>query len=82
MIRRKKYHDKIDNAFKSVPIVTLIGSRQVGKTSIMGMYKFKGDVLLLNGQDPDIASLFQHFSDIETYLKVKLNREMKGLIIV
>lgn len=35
MIARKSYLDRIETAFRLVPIVVLIGARQVGKTSIM-----------------------------------------------
>ena len=52
-----------------VQIVVLIGARQVGKTSIMKSCKWDRKNLFLNGQDPEIAELFQRFSDIEQYLK-------------
>ncbi len=82
MIYRKEYIDRIERAFKAVPIVTLIGARQVGKTSIMQMFKYPGKSILMNGQDSDIAALFQNLSDIELYIKANLSIEFEGLIIL
>jgi len=82
MIYRKEYIDRIERAFKTVPIVTLIGARQVGKTSIMQMFKYPGKSIVMNGQDADTAALFQHLSDIELYIKANLNIEFEGLIFL
>ena len=82
MIKRIKYLERIKDAFKSVSIVTLIGARQVGKTSIMQMYQFSGNTLSINGQDPDIAALFSRFSDIEIYLKANLDSNLEGLVFL
>ena len=82
MIKRIKYLERIKDAFKSVSIVTLIGARQVGKTSIMQMYRFSGNTLSINGQDPDIAALFSRFSDIEIYLKANLDSNLEGLVFL
>jgi predicted AAA+ superfamily ATPase len=82
MIERKYYIDKIDSGFITVPIVLLIGARQVGKTSLMKMLKFDGPVLFLNGQDPEISSLFQKLSQVEAYLKVYLAPELQGLLMI
>lgn len=49
MIIRQTYLDKINNGFETVPIIVLIGARQVGKTSLMKVYSFDGKSLLLNG---------------------------------
>lgn len=38
MIARNGYEERIQSAFKLVPIVVLIGAGQVGKTSIMKAY--------------------------------------------
>jgi predicted AAA+ superfamily ATPase len=82
MIYRKEYIDRIERAFKTVPIVTLIGARQVGKTSIMQMFKYPGKSIVMNGQDSDTAALFQHLSDIELYIKAHLNIELEGLVFL
>lgn len=84
MILRQSYIDKIEKAFTNVPIVTLIGARQVGKTSIMKLYSADKSVqtLFLNGQDIDVAVLFEHFSTIEHYLQVYMNEEIKGLLLI
>ncbi len=84
MIPRDNYQKRIDTAFKALPIVVLIGARQVGKTSIMKMYPtedFKS-TLFLNGQDPDVAELFGHLSTIEEYLRNYLNAELDGLLMI
>ena len=72
MITRKRYLDKIETAFRLVPIVVLIGARQVGKTSIMKSFPIKDfrNTLFLNGQDVEVAMRFQQFSTIEQYLKI------------
>lgn len=82
MIRRDIYLSKINYGFEVVPIVLLIGARQVGKTSLMEMYDFNGSKLFLNGQDPEIASVFQQFSQLESYLKVYLDEELNGLLMI
>ena len=84
MIPRDNYQNRIETAFKSLPIVVLIGARQVGKTSIMKMYPtdcFK-NTLFLNGQDPDVASLFEHLATIEQYLSNYLNPEIDGILMI
>ena len=84
MIPRDSYQVKINTAFQSLPIVVLIGARQVGKTSIMKMYPTEGfkNTLFLNGQDPDVAGLFGHLSTIEEYLSNYLNSELDGLLMI
>lgn len=84
MIARDKYLRKIQSAFHLVPIVVLIGARQVGKTSIMKSYPADGfrGTLFLNGQDVEVAARFQQFSTIEQYLKIYLNDELDGLLLL
>ncbi len=84
MIERRDYIEKVANAFKLLPIVVLIGARQVGKTSIMNMYPKDAyrDTLLLNGQDAETASLFDQLSTIEEYLRVYLNGDFDGLLMI
>jgi predicted AAA+ superfamily ATPase len=82
MIIRERYLDKITAGFKSVPIVVLIGARQVGKTSLMYTCDLEGKKLFLNGQDPSVAELFQKLTDIEQYLKVYLDEELNGFLLL
>ncbi|MCD4734878.1 MAG: ATP-binding protein [Bacteroidales bacterium] len=82
MIKRPFYIDKIIAGFDSVPIVILIGARQVGKTSLMKMYEYEGNNLFLNGQDPETYALFQKLSQIESYLKIYLDEELQGLLLI
>ena len=84
MITRERYEKRIAEAFNLLPIVVLIGARQVGKTSIMKMYPkdtFRNH-LFLNGQDAEIAERFQRFSTLEQYLKIYLNEELDGLLLI
>ena len=84
MIKREKYEKKITEAFKFLPIAVLIGARQVGKTSIMKMYpteRFR-NTLFLNGQDAEVAERFQKLSTIEQYLRVYLNEDLDGLLLI
>jgi len=84
MIQRRTYEQRITDAYRLVPIVVLIGARQVGKTSIMKMYpkeQFR-NILFLNGQDAEIAELFQKFSSIEQYLRIYLNEDVEGLLLI
>lgn len=82
MIVRKSYQDKIERGFKHVPIVVLIGARQVGKTSLMKNFATGKTAVWLNGQDPEIAELFQKRSTIEQYLSVYLNKELNGFVLI
>lgn len=84
MIKREKYEKKITEAFKFLPIVVLIGARQVGKTSIMQMYPTEGyrNTLFLNGQDAEVAERFQKLSTIEQYLSIYLNTDFDGLLFI
>lgn len=84
MIPRNNYQNRIETAFKSLPIVVLIGARQVGKTSIMKMFpteRFKS-TLFLNGQDPDVAALFEHLGTIEQYLRNYMNTDLDGILMI
>jgi uncharacterized protein len=82
VIKRERYLNKIEEGFRIVPIVILIGARQVGKTTLMKTLDIHEDSLFLNGQDPEIAELFQRFSTIEQYLQVYLNSELKGYLLL
>jgi len=80
--QRSFYTQKIEKAFHLLPIVVLIGARQVGKTSLMNMYVPAGTKVFLNGQDVEIAELFSKFSVIEQYLQIKLNTELEGYLFI
>lgn len=84
IVKREHYLQKIRDAFKFVPIVVLIGARQVGKTTIMDSYadEYGKTVLRLNGQDPEVAALFDKMSILEEYLRVWLDPDFKGLLLV
>ncbi|GHV78409.1 ATPase [Spirochaetia bacterium] len=81
-LKRNGYPDKIINAFKQVSIVVLLGARQVGKTSIMESFSQDKQVLTLYGQDPETAQLFEKLSQLEKYLQVYLNPQLKGYLLV
>lgn len=84
MIKREKYEKKITESFRFLPIVVLIGARQVGKTSIMQMYPTEGyrNTLFLDGQDAEVAERFQKLSTIEQYLSIYLNTDFDGLLFI
>lgn len=82
MIERPFYLTKVEKSFRMVPIVALIGARQVGKTCLMKMVKTTDKQLFLNGQDPEIAELFQRLSVLEKYLRVYLDTEIKGYLLI
>lgn len=82
MFKREQYIERISFGFEAVPIVVLIGARQVGKTSLMQMYPTEGDKLFINGQDPETALIFLQFSQLEQYLKVYLNETISGHLLI
>ena len=82
MFKREFYLKKIETGFKQVPIVVLIGARQVGKTSLMKTFSEDKKSLFINGQDTEIAALFEKLSVIEQYLKVYLNEELNGVLLI
>ena len=84
MVVRKIYEERIASAFQMLPIVVLIGARQVGKTSIMQMYPKEefASTLFLNGQDVEVAERFSRMSIIEQYLKIYMNDELDGLLLI
>ncbi len=84
MVIRDSYFNRINDAFRYTPIVILIGSRQVGKTTLMKTYptaKFEA-THFVNGQDVDVANLFSKLNTIEDYLKVYLNPKLDGLLFI
>lgn len=82
MIQREFYLQKITAGFKHNPIVVLIGARQVGKTSLMEMHIERKKHFWLNGQDPETAQFFEKFSTLERWLKININNELNGLLVI
>jgi len=82
MITRKDYFKKIKEAFKTLPIVVLIGARQVGKTTLMNGFSYNAGKLFLNGQNPEVIELFSNYSTIENYLKIHLNNQIDGYLLI
>jgi uncharacterized protein len=82
MIQRKFYLNKIHQGFEVLPIVILIGARQVGKTSLMNMFTHTKNEIFLNGQDPEVASLFEKLTTLETYLRIYLSEDLDGFILI
>ncbi|MDR2556397.1 MAG: ATP-binding protein [Bacteroidales bacterium] len=82
MYKRDIYLSKIEKGFAQVPIVVLIGARQVGKTSLMNMFIDGKNALSLIGQDMEVAGLFQKLSNIEKYLETYLNEDLNGYLLI
>jgi len=82
MIKRDYYLDKIVSGFMQVPIIALIGARQVGKSTLMKIFSVDKKTVFLNGQDAEVAALFRQLSVIESYLKTYLNEELDGFLLV
>ncbi len=82
MIPRESYFNKIKEAFKTLPIVVLTGARQVGKTTLMKGFRYDADKLFLNGQNPEAIELFSNYSVIENYLKIHLNNQLTGYLLI
>ena len=81
LIKREYYLKKIDSALKNVSIVILVGARQVGKTSLMEMLDYT-PCLFLNGQNPEIAGLFERVELVEEYIKINLSEEFNGYLLL
>ena len=62
LIERKYYIDKIRKGFTYNSIVVLTGARQVGKTTLMQMYKVSGKTLFMHCQIPEI--MVNNFPDL------------------
>ena len=82
MIVRTKYLNMIADGLRDVPVVVLVGTRGVGKTTLMGMFETKGKRLTLNGQETETAAMFKNISIIEQYLKSYLNKNLKGCLLL
>ncbi len=79
---RTKYLNRITESLNKVPIVVLIGARQVGKTTLMKNVHLSGKKVFLNGQDIAIQEIFTKFSNVEAYLKIHLNPELNGYLLI
>jgi uncharacterized protein len=82
VIKREHYLTKIQAGFQYNPIVVLIGARQVGKTTLMEMFVKDKQNLWLTGQNPETAQFFEKFSTIERYLKININEDLNGLLVI
>lgn len=82
LIEREFYLNQIKAAYNILPVTVLIGSRQVGKTSLLNMIKRDLEHIFLNGQDPEIATVFESVSSIETYIRINLNENFSGFVII
>lgn len=82
IIERKKYLEKIEKSVANMPITVLIGARQVGKTTLLESYKTELPVFKLDGQLPDTNNLFANINDVISFLKIKINEQVKGLLII
>ncbi len=82
MIPRPFYQEQIISAFKLVPVVVLIGARQVGKSTLMRMHEFDTQTQFLNGQDPENAELFQSFSSVKSWMNSVFLLPEKGVLLL
>ena len=82
LILREKYLSKIKTSISESPITVLIGARQVGKTSLLESIKTNLPILKLDGQLPDTNNLFANINDVISFIKIKLNEKLNGLLII
>ncbi len=82
MINREFYLTKIISGFQYNQIVILIGARQVGKTTLMKIFVNNNQNLWLDGQNPETALFFEKFSTIERYLKINIDDQLNGLLVI
>ena len=79
---RQSYINRIEKAFNVLPIVVLIGARQVGKTTLLQSLEIPEKNIFLNGQDPEIIEIFQNLSTTENYLKININNTLNGYLLI
>ena len=82
IINREKYLSKINTGIERSPITVLIGARQVGKTSLLKSVKPHLTTLTLDGQITDTQNLFANTNTLISFLEIKLNKTLKGLLII
>lgn len=80
--QREKYLLKIKTSLSESPITVLIGARQVGKTSLLESIKTNMPILKLDGQLPNTNNLFANINDVISFIKIKLNESLDGLLII
>ncbi|MCF8419918.1 MAG: ATP-binding protein [Melioribacteraceae bacterium] len=81
-IPRKLLMEQIENAFASMPITILIGARQVGKTTLLKNLHLSQKHIYLIGQDPETALIFEKASTAENYLRINLQKELNGVVLL
>ncbi len=81
-VRRDILLQQIEQSIKLVPIIVLIGARQVGKTTLLKNLKLQKPSLYLLGQEPDAAAIFAKASTAENYLKINLHPELDGFLLL
>ncbi|MCF8241880.1 MAG: ATP-binding protein [Melioribacteraceae bacterium] len=74
--------EQIENAFASMPITILIGARQVGKTTLLKNLHLSQKHIYLIGQDPETALIFEKASTAENYLRINLQKELNGVVLL
>ncbi|MBN2395538.1 MAG: ATP-binding protein, partial [Candidatus Atribacteria bacterium] len=82
LIERELYIEKIKASYQLLPVTVLIGCRQVGKTSLLNLIRVNLDHVFLNGQDPDVAIVFESVPNAEAFLRVNLNERFAGFVII
>ncbi len=80
--QREKYLSKIQTSLSESPITVLIGAKQVGKTSLLESVKINLSILKLDGQHSDTNNLFANINDVISFIKIKLNEKLEGLLII
>lgn len=81
-VKREQIQSDVKQSINIYPIIILIGARQVGKTTLLKNLNLTEPNLYLIGQDPEIAAIFEKVSTVESYLSVKLNKELKGILLI
>ncbi len=82
LINRDNNIKKVLVSISKMPITVLIGARQVGKTSLMNSLNIDTSIYKIDGQSVEVNQLFNIVSDVESLLKIKLNKDLKGLFII
>ncbi len=80
--QRSNYFNRIQNSISKMSITVLLGARQIGKSSILKSIKVKGAKIYLDGQLDETNNLFQKQANIIEFLKIKLNPNLNGLLII
>lgn len=81
-IERPIYTKKIQESVGRLPVTVLTGARQVGKTTLMKNIHLEGPVLFLNGEDVEVATVFQKYSTLVNFLKIRLNENTSGFLLI